>query len=159
MTDAPSGQIDLDADIFIEALDGTPEKAKRIQTFFRAFEARPKQTVTSEFALAEVMGKESPKLGWALQSRYFLDYIVWSGTIDLKPVSREMLWASGDLRRMARLDGRSVELADAIHVATAVQARCRYVLSSDRRLVVPSPLKRIGPHTLDRAAIEALLDA
>ena len=115
--------------------------------------------MTSEFVLAEVMGKESPKLGWALQSRYFLDLIVWSGAIDVRPVSREILWASGDLRRMARLEGRSVKLADAIHVATATHSRCRYVLSSDLRLVVPLPLKRLDPHALDQSTLEALLDA
>ena len=159
MTDAPTGQIYLDADIFIESLDGTPEKADRLRSFFLAFNARPGRAVTSEFVLAEVMGKESPTLGWALQSRFFLDLIVWGRVVDLMPVSRDILLATGDLRRTVMQSGRSLKLADAIHVATAVKARCAYVLSSDRRLIVPAPLKRLDPHAIDRSAIEKLLDA
>ena len=37
MTDAPSGQIYLDADIFIEAIDGTQDIAQRLQAFFQTF--------------------------------------------------------------------------------------------------------------------------
>ena len=103
MIGAPSGgRIYLDANIFIKALDGTPDRAASLKALFAACRERPRQAVTSELVLAEAMGKESPQVGWLQQSRFFSDLIVWNGFIDVVPVTRDILWATGELRRLAR---------------------------------------------------------
>ena len=152
-------RIYLDANVFIDALEGLPEHADRMLAFFSAFRARPMQTVASELVLGEVMGKESAKIGWARQSRFFLDLIVRGRFIDLWPVSRGVLWATGDLRRQAKSNGRSLRLPDAIHIATAKKAGCSHVPSADQRLPLSSSMQRLDPNELDLEQIEQLLDA
>ena len=117
------------------------------------------RSVTSEFTLAEIRGKESPTVGWQEQSSFYSDLIVWSRFIDLRPVSRDVLWATGDFRRRAKAEGRSLALPDAIHIATAVRSRCSYVISADRRLPVSPAMQQIASHSIDLKSIEMLLDA
>ena len=53
--------------------------------------------------------------------------MVFGGSIILEPVSRDILYETAELRRAVSLKG----LVDAIHLATAVQTRCRYFVSKD----------------------------
>lgn len=133
-------------------------KARHLRDLILLLHARPQQAVTSEFTLAEVFGKESDK-GWAVQQRFFLDLILRGGFIDLVPVSREILLGTGACRRDGRRGGRKIALPDAIHVATAVNARCDHLLSSDKRMAVPPSLQLIDPHAVRCDDLERLLDA
>lgn len=157
MTDDIGSRIYLDTTVFIEAFEGVETKARHLRDFFLLLRTRPQQVVTSEFVLAEVLGKESDK-GWSVQTRFFLDLIVWSH-FDLVPVSREILLDTGTWRRAARRSGRKLALPDAIHVVTAAKAQCRYLLSSDKRMVVPAPVLLVDPHGLRCCDLERMLRA
>ena len=124
-------RIYIDSNVFIELLEGLPGRVAQLRALFAVLKARPMQLVTSEFTLAEIRGKESPRVGWQDQSNFYLDLIVWSRFIDLRPVSRDILWATGDFRRQAKTRGRSLALPDAIHIATAVRSHCDHVISAD----------------------------
>ncbi len=158
MTGSISARVYLDTTVFIEAFDGTEAKAKHLRDLIRPLRARPGRAVTSESTLAEVFGKESDK-GWAVQERFFFDLILRGGFIDLVPVSREVLLETGTCRRDARQGGRKIALPDAVHVVTALRAQCQYLLSSDKRMAVSSPLRLIDPHALSCRALERMLDA
>ena len=158
MTDGSALRVYFDTTLFIEASKGIPSKSDHILALLDFFETRPKCAVTSELTLAEVLGKETD-LGWALQTRYFLNLIVWRKFIDLKPITRDILYDTAELRRALRQTGEKIKLPDAIHVSTAVKTSCRYLLSSDKRLKLPKSIQRLDPHEIGGEDFEKLFDA
>lgn len=155
----PSARVYLDTTIFIEALDGQAAKAEKLKVLREICRKCPGQAVTSELVLAEAMGRESSRVGWAAQSRFYLNLVVWGRFIHLVPVSRDVLWETGPLRRTVKATGRSLKLADAIHVATAMMTACTSLVSSDTRLALPSSVTRIDPHAILPSDFEARLRA
>ena len=158
MTGRLRPRVYVDATVFIEAFDGTRTKAKHLRELILLFRARPQRAFTSEFTLAEVSGEGSDK-GWAVQKRFFFNFMPWGRFIDLAAVSRDILLNTGTWRRAGREGGRKIALPDATPVVTAVTSRCAYPLSSDQRMAVPPSLKLIDPHALKRGALEQLIDA
>jgi len=98
--------------------------------------------ITSELTLAEVLAPPDRKdaLPLHVKRRLYLDLLVWSRFIDLKPVSRDVLYETADLRNVAKM-----KLPDAIHLVTAIQNKCRYFVSKDRRLKIPRGMKLVPP--------------
>jgi hypothetical protein len=91
--------------------------------------------------------------------RQYLDLIVWSGIINLQPVTRSILLEIVKYRRFfatRRLGKprRMPKLPDAIHVVTAMQAKCTHFLSADAALKLPTPLQHVKP---DRAGIMTVI--
>ncbi len=121
----------VDTNPFIYFIDGEETVANRLRPFFELLLENPGVAVTSELTLAEVLAKALPDT-----RRSYLNLIVWSNLIQLKPIiTRDILIDTADYRR---LSGRKVKLPDAIHVVTAIQSRCALFFSADARLRLPA---------------------
>lgn len=159
MTDeVPPSKLYLDTNIFCAAFEGPGPYSEILGAMFEALEGQPKRAVTSELTLAELLGSEAPSLGWAKQTRLYHDLLLWRRFIDLQPVSRAVLLETADYRRAARRSGRRIKLPDSIHVVTAIKSGCDFVISADKRFLVPSPL-RIDLDSDGIATIKSMFDA
>jgi predicted nucleic acid-binding protein len=155
MTDPASPpRVYVDANPFTYFIEGEETVASSLRRFFDALARKPGFAATSELTLAEVLPKAKP----AARRSYF-SLIVWSRLFDLQPVTRAVLIDTADYRRATTrtlADGRHVmpSLPDAIHVVTAIQSRCRAILSADNGLKAPEGMTTYRPN---EAGIEALL--
>jgi len=145
----------LDTNVFIRAFEGTSDEAKDLQEFFKILRRDHRHfSVTSELTLAELLAPADRKdaVPLHIKRRFYLGLIVWSGFIDLQPVTRSILCETADLRQVAKH-----KLPDAIHVVTAVRARCRYFMSGDGHAVkhLPNSMIRLQP---DKPGIQTVLD-
>ncbi|MEH2531417.1 putative nucleic acid-binding protein [Bradyrhizobium sp. AZCC 1588] len=137
-------RIYLDANVFIYAVEGSPDVAGQLRDLFELFGNNRGIGVTSELTLAEVLPKAS-----AVRKRLYLDLIVWSCLFDLQPVSRDILIETAEYRRMAQMP----KLPDAIHVVTAIRAGCRTILSADSRLKLPEGHVALLPNSVNIARL------
>jgi predicted nucleic acid-binding protein len=128
----------FDANVFIYAVEQSPEHAAFLDELFTLLEAGEIVAVTSELTLAEVLAKpleaQRPDLAQLYEAM-----IAPSDWLTVVPVERIVLVEAARLRVPLGL-----KLPDAIHVASAVAARCDVLLSNDRRLRVPAGLPRLG---------------
>jgi len=143
----------LDTNVFNRAFESEPEEAKNLQEVLAFLEQDRNFAVTSELTLAEVLAPPWNRIGRTKPNKrqFYLKLIVWSGFIDLRPVSREILISTADWRAHER-----VKLPDAIHIVTAVETGCAFLLSSDRdtrRL-----LEQMTHFSPDPPRIRALMD-
>lgn len=93
---------------------------------------------TSELTLAEVL-VDPLRQGDRLREASYMDLLTGDDLMEVVPVGRDILIRSAD----GRADFGN-KLPDAVHVATALACACNVVLSSDRRLRLPSEMTRIG---------------
>lgn len=137
LADLPSGKVYLDTNVFIYAVEAVPEYAAAIETLFGRIDDRSLVAVTSELTLGEVLAKPF-EVGRQDIAATYEDMLTPSAWLSVLPVERSILI------RAARIQSQlALRLPDAIHVATAVAAGCRAVLSNDRRLRVPADIKLI----------------
>ena len=144
----------LDTNVFIRAFEGPPDEAKDFQEFFEALHQNRSYSVTSELTLAELLAPADRKEAVPLhmKRRFYLDLIVWSGFIDLQPVTRSILCETADLCKVAKH-----KLPDAIHIVTAIRAGCKLFMSSHgdaKRL--PNSMTRLRP---DNQGVQTVLNA
>ena len=145
MTDRSAAKrIYIDSNAFIYAVEGNDEISSMLHRLFAVLRLQPEPAYTSELTLAEVFPKAN-----VIQRRNYFTLILHSGLFDLLPVTREILIETADYRRnrMRPAPGtRGVmpKLADAIHVVSAVNARCDTFISFDRGLQLPIGLDRVG---------------
>ncbi len=145
----------IDTNPFIYAIEGEEAVARDLKNLFSLLRDRRRGAVTSELTLAEVLAKTpSP-----LHRRQYLDLLIWSGIVDLQPITREILIETAAYRREVppvNLQQRSSmpKLPDAIHVVTAIRSGCNQILSADGRLKLPDGLQLIPA---DRAGITQLI--
>jgi predicted nucleic acid-binding protein len=139
----------LDANVFIYALEADAARRQPIQSLLLALREHPGAAITSELTLAEVLVKPEKDRNFDLKRRY-LELLVWSSAVELRPLSRNVLIESAQYRAVAfpeqpdpREDRRNF-LPDAIHIVTAVQGRCRYFLANDTRLRLPAGMTRLS---------------
>jgi predicted nucleic acid-binding protein len=153
MTDGPL--VYLDANPFIYSVEGEPLISEPIQSFFRSLQERPGSAATSELTLAEVLAPSSQGRkrhpDW---KRQYLDLIVWSRFINLKPVSRNVLYETANLRATRATAG--LKLPDAIHLATALISGCSFFVTGDRRIPVPDGMQRMKP---DEASLTEIIES
>jgi predicted nucleic acid-binding protein len=146
MTDGtPSPAVYVDANPFIYFIEGEEAAANRLRPFFDLLKQKPGAAMTSELTLAEVLAKARPD-----SRRGLFNLIVWSGLFRLEPVTRDILIETADYRRVTRRtlpDGKTatVKLPDAIHVVTAIRARCRIFLSADVGIRLPVDMTALQP--------------
>jgi predicted nucleic acid-binding protein len=127
----------FDANVFIYAVEQSPEHAVFLDELFTLLEMGEVAAVTSELTLAEVLAKPLEAQRSDLAQIYEA-MITPSNWLTVVPVGRIVLVEAARLRVPLGL-----KLPDAIHVASAVAARCDVVLSNDRRLRVPAGLLRL----------------
>ena len=152
-------RIYIDSNIFIEAFEGTAAAKPDILALFGLIEQQPGLAWTSEFTLAEVLGRQGDFPDWGTQKSFYAGLLVRKAFIALSQVSLDLLERAADFRHEARLKGRSLRLPDAIHVASAQAMRCEIFLSADLRIAgcLPPSLRLATPR--DVAALNAALVA
>ena len=91
----------LDTNVFIDALEGEEPLSAPVRSLFDAASAMPGALVTSELTLAEVLAPTGRQMRPADLRRRYIDLIVWAGVIDLRPVSREVIYETVELRPYA----------------------------------------------------------
>ena len=128
----------LDSNIFIYAMETDYDEGLRARRLLHQVERGEHVAVTSEIALAEVL-----RGGDALLKRSSIDaYIELLSTRagpDVIPVRRDLLVAAASLELE-----RKVNLPDAIHLATAIWASCQALVTEDKRMPVPPPLRKVS---------------
>src|SRR5262245_23580942 len=158
MTETPSVPVVyLDTMSFIFAIEGETSVAEPMKNLFEALRGHPGAGVTSELTLAEVLaGSEVPHS--PPMKRAYLDLIVWSKFLDLVPISRDIPYASADLRFAHReAHGKKLKLPDAIHLVTAIRSKCQYFASADKGINPPVNMKRVAPDASGIAEILRVL--
>jgi predicted nucleic acid-binding protein len=136
----------VDANILIYIVEGNKALASELKQIVEALDAGVLQAVTSELTLAEVLIGPLRTRDAATGDAY--KAVLRSGkALRAIPVTSAVLERSTELRCNS-----TMSLPDAIHLATAELAGCRYFLTEDRHLRVRPPLV-----ALDVVALNAKL--
>ena len=118
----------LDTNIFIYALEGS-DFANRLTELFDLIDRYELEAVTSELSIAETLVKPIRDANTALQAAF--EYRLESaGGLLVVPIDRSVLVRAATLRAQTP----KLKLPDAIHLATALDAKCHAILSNDDRL-------------------------
>lgn len=152
MSEQP-GVVYLDSNVFIDAIEGVELLSSPARKMIELAGAGRRRLVTSELTLAEVLAPGKRGRRSADTKRSYLELIVWSRTVDLKPVTREVLMETTKLREVARL-----KLIDAIHLATAILSGCRFLVSRDEDFrEVPAGMERLSASDLSFSRLAEFL--
>lgn len=118
----------LDTNIIVYAVEEGNPWTSPLRSLFEAIDQRAIRAVTSELTLAEAIAKPLALGANDLVSKYE-KLLAANGLITVVPIDRTML------RAAAEFQGRSgTKLLDAIHLATAKQLACDFILTNDKRL-------------------------
>ncbi len=142
----------LDTNVFITGFEGPAEDAGPVQNLLYALRGRGGVVVSSELTLAELLApiRRPHSLSAMERRQLYLNVLQRNIAIDLRPITRDILIKTADLRSMG-----GYKLADAIHIITAVDASCAYFVSNDDRLKqLPTGLGKIRA---DRTGVDELL--
>ena len=134
----------LDTNIFIYALEGYVEYMDILAFLFSLIDKKKLLAVTSELTLAESLVKPMLDNNIALQQSY-KQAIQPTESLEISPITRDILIDAAELRATY-----SVQLPDAIHLATALKNRCHLFLSNDHRLKNIPSLEIIGLKALSK---------
>ena len=146
----------VDTNVFIQAFESQLGIAEPARALLRRLQEHPGAAITSELTLAELLAPVKAAGALTLAEKTTLyDAVLDSGFIALVPVTRSLLIATAALRLSF-----PQKLPDAIHVVTAVDAGCRYLVSSDRDTKrLPPSISRLVPDASGLAILaEALRD-
>lgn len=151
--DVPAPLVYMDTNAFVAGFELPQSEAEPVQNLLLALRGRPLSVVTSELTLAELLAPPSRAGALPLEAkrRLYLDLLVWSRLVDLRPITREVLIETADLRQTA-----PHRLPDAIHVVTAIHTQCDFFLSGDKRIRPPHGMILVEP---DRSGVGRILDA
>ncbi len=144
----------LDTNVFVRGFEFEGTEARPIQDLQTFLAKYPKAAVTSDLTLAELLAppKRENDFPLARKAELYGSLLIWSGVIDLLPLKRNILIGTAVLRQ-----NWPYKLADAIHVVTALDAGCRFLMSGDadtRRLSLG--LQRLLP---DRSGVATIMEA
>ena len=147
----------LDSNIFIGSFE-TGVAASDLARLLAALAKLPGRSATSEYTFGEVLGRKGTFATWESQKAFYKDILFDRSFVRLAPINRDLLEKTGDLRFAAQQAGRSLRLADAIHIASALKCGCEYLLTADVRLgsALPPELRYVAP---TKDGVELLLDA
>jgi predicted nucleic acid-binding protein len=127
----------LDTNIMVYAIEGKNPWSDILRELFHAVDARTIHAFTSELTVAEVLAKPL-QLGVIDLVATYEELLAPDSLVRVIPIDRPIL------RSAAELCGRMrIKLADAIHVATALQCACEFILTNDEQFGqrVQSPLR------------------
>jgi predicted nucleic acid-binding protein len=136
----------LDANVFITAMETPGARSDHAWWIIRSVEEGDIAGMTSEITLAEVLVKPM-QMGNAELVAAYQEMIMPGARFDVLPVSRDILVGAAGLRARRT----SIRLPDAIHIASALTASCRFMVTDDRQLHSVEDVKVLGltPFTLD----------
>jgi predicted nucleic acid-binding protein len=138
----------VDANILIYIVEGNKALASELKQIVEALDAGVLQAVTSELTLAEVL------IG-PLRMRDLQVADTYRALLRSSKVLRTVPVSVAILERSAAIRCNSMtSLPDAIHLATAELAGCKYFLTEDRQLRVPPPLLAVSALELNAVLAE-----
>ena len=125
----------LDANVFIALIEGDVARQRRMRGLFAMLERGEILASTSALTLAEVLAQPLARGNAALAAAYEARLrMVASLPVD-----------SVVLRAAARICGEAqMDLPDAIHVASAMQAGSDVFVTGDNGIALPSAMERVG---------------
>ncbi|WP_420960372.1 type II toxin-antitoxin system VapC family toxin [Brucella sp. IR073] len=121
----------FDTNIFIGLGEeiGARQQVLNAITALRMKNGRP-FICTSELTLAELLVRPLREKDEAMV-RFYENWITPdSAWLDVRPVTRNVLWSAALVRR----DYPRVKLPDAIHLATAIDFKCSHFLTADKKV-------------------------
>lgn len=133
----------LDANIFIAAFEGRGTASDLSAALLLAPAGRAPQSprlITSELTLSELLVKPLE----LERDDLVREYEYWTKTnifLEVRPVDRQALRKAAELRATHK----TLKLPDAIHLASAVNAGCRYFLTDDMRINVDQGVEIVRP--------------
>lgn len=136
----------LDANVFIAAFENPGAHGDHAWNILHSIERGELEAVTSELTLSEILVKPLERGADELAGAY--ERIISSeGGFEVLTVSRDILVAAARLRAARR----GLRLPDAVHLASAGKADCRYFITEDEQLAVPEGMTRlpVNPFTVD----------
>ena len=137
----------LDTNVFIRALQGHEQEALPVRQFLKFPKAHEGAGLTSDLTLAELLVPRDP-----LVKRMAFNLLLWNDGISLRSVTRQIPIQSAEVRQRIRH-----KLPDAIHIATAIDAQCQFMMAADKDMErMPASLVRVMP---DAAGIQYAQDA
>jgi predicted nucleic acid-binding protein len=143
----------LDTNVFIRGIEGNETEAAPVQRLLNLLRDFPEASITSEPTLAELLAPTGRvgTLSLSIKEPLYLDLIVSGNFIVLHPVARDILILTAEIRSKF-----PQKLPDAIHIATASQAGCKYFMSHDRNgKRLPLTLHHVFP---DEKGVDAVID-
>ena len=152
MTNPANKRVYVDSNVLIYTVEGVPGTADPAKALIKFLRAERELMFTSEIALAEVLAPSKRRGAWSLQAkrRVYLDLLVWSGAVNLLPVTRDILIRTADLRKMTPL-----KLPDAIHLTSAIYRKCGFLVTGDTDFKnLPAGMTHVRP---DEEGIRNLL--
>ncbi len=108
-----------------------------VRPLFQAIAKGELHAITSMITLAEVLVHPLREKNTELAARY-QDILLHSENLTTFPVSQDIALRTAEIRAT-----HNVRVPDAIQVATAIVGGAGVLITNDKRLHVPSPLKRI----------------
>jgi len=127
----------FDANIFIYLVEGFPAYRSQIGDIREVLRNGACEAVTSELTLCEVLVAPF-KVSDAKRLAVYRTFIEKSGAFELEPTTRSIYVRAALYRATVGL-----KTPDAIHVASAVEARCTAFLTNDTALRTPGGIERV----------------
>ena len=125
----------LNTNIIVYAIEGKNQWSDLLRELLHAVDARAIHTFTSELTVAEVLAKPF-ELGAIDLVATYEELLAPDSLVRVIPIDRPILPSAAELCGRMR-----IKLADAIHVATALQSTCEFMVTNDeqfgRRIQTP----------------------
>jgi predicted nucleic acid-binding protein len=127
----------FDANVFIYAMETDDDRGMLARRWMLQVERREIRAVTSELTFAEVLPHPLAERDEELVQGYHR-MLKNRAILQVLPVRRGIILRAADLRARFNTDA-----PDAIHVATALQAKRESFLTEDTRVRLPPELKKL----------------
>lgn len=143
--DAMTGQrVYFDANVFVNFLDQHPDYFELVEPLLRAAYDGRIIAVTGDAVVAEVMVKPY-QLANPIQIREIQSFFATRHLLEIRSHSTDDFDAAARLRAGARM-----KFIDALHYATAVNARCQYLVTNDGGFATSSEITVVPIQSLRR---------
>jgi predicted nucleic acid-binding protein len=137
MPEATPRIVHFDANVFVYAMEKDNDDALLARRWLLQVERGEITAITSELTFAEVLPYPIAQDNQRLRAGY-ARLLRERPSMKIRSVSMPVLLKAAELRARMR-----IELADAIHVATALECECYGFLTNDRRLKIVEPLRKL----------------
>ncbi len=138
LTKINGGNVYLDANIFIYALEGSPEYRDKITALFSRISETKSMVITSELTLAECLVKPYSEDDQVSVFKYEA-YIKTSGFLKVKALPIGLLKKSAQCRAKYKN-----KMPDSIHLATAINENCTVFVTNDIKLKTPDNITTLS---------------
>ena len=126
LSDLLGKRVYLDANVFLYALNAVPPFKGLTEELFKAGDAGSLSIWTSELSIAEVLVTPFRKGDRSAERECRL--LLHSDGVKLTAVTQRILEEAARIRAVVR----ALHLPDAIHLATAIQSGCDFMLTNDQ---------------------------